>query len=76
MRSKKQGPEDADPEKTKLGEIKCMLQTIIQDQEQKFSKLTKEIEDLKRQNTEIQKTNMEIQNWMEFSSRMYEEVQT
>lgn len=74
VRSKRQCLDDANPAKTELGEIKCMLQSIIQDQEQKFSKLTEEIADLKRQNIEIQRTSTEIQSWMEFSNKMYEEV--
>lgn len=68
--------DDAIPPKGELDEIKSMLQTIIQNQEQKFSQVTKEIADLKRQNSEIQKTNIDIQNWMEFSNIAYEEIKT
>lgn len=53
-----------------------MLQTIIQNQEQKFYNLTKEISNFKLQNLKIQRTNTDIHNWVEFSTSMYEEMRT
>lgn len=70
-----QGPSGVSSAKTELDEIKCMLHTLIEEQAQKFGKLTNEIVDLKRQNAELQKTNTEIHNWMEFSSKVFEDVQ-
>lgn len=57
-----------------LKKSKELLITSRDEQLQTFANLTSQLKELNRQNTEIKKSNEEIQTWMEFSNKMYEDM--